>query len=208
MQSVLGSPVTKLAAPYRHATSEDVPEMPELVNIAGDGLPLYLWAKQADVGESPWDVAIKRARRGMGGFAYDNTVVREEGGKIAACLIGYPLRSAPQVYDHNAVPGMLAPFHELEDILPSTWFVSVLATFPEHRGRGFGTELLQVAETLAHESQCAGLSLIVSDANAGARRLYERHGYSEKATRPIVKEDWDHAGQNWVLLAKDFRDKA
>ena len=49
------------------------------------------------------------------------------------------------------------------------------------------------------------MSLVVSDANAGARRLYERHGYSEKAMRPIVKEDWEHAGHNWVLLVKDFR---
>jgi ribosomal protein S18 acetylase RimI-like enzyme len=208
MPSVWGSPVTKLAAPYRRTTSEDVPELPELVNIAGDGLPLYLWAKLAEAGESPWDVATNRAKRGMGGFAFGNTVVREEGGKIAACLIGYPLSSAPQVYSHNDVPAMVAPLHELENIVPGTWFINVLATFPEYRGRGFGTELLHVAERLAHDAQCAGLSLIVSDANAGARRLYERHGYNERATRPIVKEDWEHAGQNWVLLLKDFRQAA
>ena len=197
--------MTNLAAPYRRATSEDVPEMPELVNMAGNGLPLYLWAKQAGAGESPWDVAVNRARRGLGGFAYENTVVREEAAKIAGCLIGYPLLSATQVYDRKDVPVMLASMYELEDLVPSTWFINVLATYPEFRGRGFGTELLQVAETLAHHSRCAGMSLVVSDANAGARRLYERHGYSEKAMRPIVKEDWEHAGHNWVLLVKDFR---
>jgi ribosomal protein S18 acetylase RimI-like enzyme len=197
--------MTKLAAPYRCATSQDVPELPELVNTAGDGLPLYLWAKQAGASESPWDVAVNRARRGIGGFAHENIVVREEGAKIAACLIGYPLSSAPQVYDRKDVPSMLAPMYELEHLVPRTWFVNVLATFPEYRGRGFGTELLHIAETLAHDSQCAGLSLIVSDANVGARRLYERHGYSQQATRPIVKEDWAHAGHNWVLLVKNSR---
>jgi ribosomal protein S18 acetylase RimI-like enzyme len=194
-----------LAAPYRRATSEDVPELPELVNLAGDGLPLHLWAKLAGADESPWDVAAKRAKSGEGGFAYENTVIREDGGKIAACLIGYPLSSAPQVYKPNDVPAMVAPLYELEHLAPGTWYVNVLATFSKFQGKGIGTELLQVAETLAHDSQCAGLSLIVSDANVGARRLYERHGYGEQATRPIVKEDWEHAGQNWVLLVKDFR---
>ena len=195
----------KLVAPYRRATSEDVPELPELVNIAGDGLPLYLWAKLANSGESPWDVAIDRARRGVGGFAFDNTVVRDEGGKIASCLIGYPLTSAPHVYSHNNAPASVAPLYELEATVPESWYINVLATFSEYRGRGFGTELLHVADMLALDAQCAGLSLVVSDANTGARRLYERHGYKERATRPIVKEGWEHAGQNWMLLVKDLQ---
>lgn len=194
----------KLAAPYRRATSEDVPELPELINMAGDGLPLHLWARQATGDQTPWDVGIDRARRGAGGFAYQNTVVREEGGKIAACLVGYPLTGAPEVFDPDAVPALVVPLYELEHLVPGTWYINALATYPDYRGRGFGVGLLQVAETLARESRCVGLSLIVSDANIGARQLYERHGYSERATRPIVKEDWEHAGKNWVLMVRGF----
>jgi GNAT superfamily N-acetyltransferase len=178
--------------------------MAELVNIAGDGLSLYMWAKLADAGEPPCDVGVKRARRGIGGFAYRNTVVREEGGKIAACLIGHPLRSSATASNHEDVPAMLVPLLELENIVPGTWYINVLATFPEYRGRGFGSELLLLAEELADETRCTGLSLIVSDANIGARRLYERHGYVERATRSIVKEDWEHPGRNWLLLSKDL----
>jgi ribosomal protein S18 acetylase RimI-like enzyme len=202
MLGVLGIPVKRLTAPYRRATSEDAPKMAELVNIASHGLAQYLWGKLAGAGESPWDVGLKRARRGIGGFAYRNTVVREAEGRIAACLVSYPLRDAPQLYDQ--VPIMLAPMFELENIVPGTWFVNVLATYAEHRGKGYGTELLHIAEVLAHDAQCGGMSLILSDANAEARRLYERHGYGEHATRPIVKEDWEHSGQNWVLLVKAF----
>jgi RimJ/RimL family protein N-acetyltransferase len=46
------------------------------------------------------------------------------------------------------------------------------------------------------------MSVIVSDANAGARRLYERCGYRETATRAMVKEGWQNEGRNWVLLTK------
>lgn len=196
--------MTELSAPYRRATSDDVPELPELVNIAGHGLPLYLWGKLAGPGESPWDVAINRAKRGKGGFAFDNTVVREEGGKIAACMIAYRLSNAPTVYSHDDVPAVVAPLYELENVVPGTWYINVLASFPEYRGRGYGAELLQLSELMARDAQCKGLSLIVSDENTAARRLYERHGYTERATLPIVKEGWEHAGENWVLLVKDL----
>lgn len=202
MLGVLGAWVKRLTAPYRRATSEDAPKMAELVNIASHGLALYLWGKQAGAGESPWDVGLKRARRGIGGFAYRNTVVREAEDKIAACLVSYPLRDAPQLYDQ--VPTMLAPMFELENIVPGTWFVNVLATYAEHRGKGYGTELLRIAELLARDAKCAGLSLVVSDGNTGALRLYERNGYVEHATRSIVKEKWEHSGKNWVLLVKDL----
>ncbi|NJO33793.1 MAG: hypothetical protein HC869_12240 [Rhodospirillales bacterium] len=46
------------------------------------------------------------------------------------------------------------------------------------------------------------MSVIVSDANPGARRLYERCGYREAAVRTMVKDDWQNDGRNWVLLTK------
>jgi ribosomal protein S18 acetylase RimI-like enzyme len=46
------------------------------------------------------------------------------------------------------------------------------------------------------------MSVIVSDTNAGARRLYERHGYRVIATRAKVKEEWQNDGKEWVLLTK------
>ena len=177
--------------------------MAELVNIAGDGLPLYLWAKTARPGQSAWDVGRERAKRGTGGFAYRNTVIREKDGKIAACLIGYPLADSPEPIDED-VPAMLVPLLELEGIVPGTWYVNVLATYPEHRGEGLGTELLGIAEQLATDTRRRGLSLIVSDANPGARRLYERQGYSRHATRPIIKEDWQHSGEYWLLMFKNL----
>jgi ribosomal protein S18 acetylase RimI-like enzyme len=193
---------TRLLKPFRRATSNDATDMAELVNIAGDGLPLYLWAKKALPGQSAWDVGRERASRGMGGFAYRNTIVREELGKTTACLIGYPLRDSPELSAED-IPAMLVPLLELERLVPNSWFINVLATYPEYRGKGFGSELLRIAETLASDSECAGMSLIMSDGNAGARRLYERHGYREHATRPIVKEDWTHSGRNWELMVKD-----
>ena len=55
---------------------------------------------------------------------------------------------------------------------------------------------------LAAAAGSSGLSIIVSDANAGARRLYGRCGYREIATRLMVKERWQNPGTDCVLLLK------
>jgi ribosomal protein S18 acetylase RimI-like enzyme len=178
--------------------------MAELVNMAGEGLPLYLWTSMAVEGQSPWDVGRERARRESGGFSYRNTIVREESGRVVALLIGYPLDDAPASTDYSDIPSMFVPMQQLEDMVPGTWYVNVLATYPESRGRGIGSELLSIAEGIAARLSKRALSIIVADTNTGARRLYEHHGYSEMARRTIVKDDWGHPGTDWVLLLKDL----
>ena len=191
-----------LPAGYRPANLDDAFAMAELVNMAGEGLPLYLWANMAVEGQSPWEVGQERARRESGAFSYRNTVVREESGRAVASLVGYPLDDDPTPADYSDMPPMFVPLQQLEDMAPGTWYVNVLATYPEFRGRGHGSDLLSIAEMMAIELSKRGLSIIVADTNTGARRLYERHGYDEIARRAMVKEDWDHPGTHWVLLLK------
>ena len=40
----------------RPATPGDATMLAELVNHAGEGMPLYLWHQMAERGEAPWDV--------------------------------------------------------------------------------------------------------------------------------------------------------
>ena len=192
----------ELHPPHRWATIDDADPMTRLVNFAGEGMPEYLWTKMADDGQSPWDIGRERARRETGGFSYRNTVVRDDEGEVTACLIGYPLPDEPEAVDYDELPPMFRPLQELEDLAPRTWYVNVLAAFPEHRGKGYGGQLLAIAEDLARDTNRDGLSIIVSDANSGARRLYERAGYQEIATRPMHKGGWENDGENWVLLIK------
>lgn len=188
--------------PFRQATPDDAKAMAELVNFAGEGMPVYLWTKMAKAGESPWDIGRQRAQRDSGGFSYRNTVLRDDAGKPAAALIGYPLPFEPDPVNYDEMPAMFVPLQQLEDLAAGTWYVNVLATYPDYRGKGFGSGLLAIAEKLARNTGRNGLSIIVSDANDGARRLYARQGYKEIAARPMVKEDWENRGENWVLLRK------
>jgi hypothetical protein len=126
-----------LAPPLRAATPADAPALAELINFAGEGLPLFLWGRMAEPGETAWDVGRRRARRDEGGFSWRNATVAEpEGGAVAACLIGYPLPEAPEPIDPARTPPMSVPLEELERLAPGTWYVNVLAAYPRWRGRG------------------------------------------------------------------------
>lgn len=191
-----------LKPPFRRATIEDAPALAELVNYAGEGLPHYLWSTLANPGEDPWNVGLVRAAREEGSFSYRNAYMIEHDGQCAGALIGYEIGDQPEPIPAD-MPAMFVPLQELENLAPGTWYVNVLAVMPQFRRRGLGSALLGLADDVARERARPGLSVIVSDANAGARRLYERCGYAERASRPMIKERWRNAGQNWVLLTKE-----
>ena len=190
----------------RDARKRDRAELAQLINLAGEGLPLYLWRQMARAGEDPWEIGQERAARNSGGFSYRNSVVAEVDGSIAGALVGYPVAADPEPVDPSSVPPMFAPLLELESLAAGTWYVNAVATFPDARGLGVGSRLMEWAEHRADVLGLRGTSLIVSDANRGARRLYERLGYEDVARRPMVKEQWQNAGDNWVLMIKDQPD--
>lgn len=187
----------------RPAIPDDAPALAELINVAGEGLPLHLWGRMAEPGETAWDVGRRRARRDVGGFSWRNTTVVEEAGAVVACLVGYPLPEALEPLDLGQTPPMFVPLEELERLAPGTWYINVLAAYPERRGQGLGTMLIRRAAELAAAAGSRGTSIIVADSNEGARRLYERTGHVERARRAAVKEDWDGAVREWVLLVKE-----
>jgi ribosomal protein S18 acetylase RimI-like enzyme len=189
----------RLDPPLRLARVEDAPVLARLVNYAGEGLPLHLWTGMAEPGEDPWAVGARRQARKA---AEGKIVVVDDGAGPVAGLTGYPIGPAPEPTD--GVPAMFVPLQELENRALDSWYVNVLATLPEARGRGLGTRLLGVAEDVAHDLSLRRLSIIVADANRGARRLYERQGYAEAERRPMVKDGWQNDGTEWVLLLKSI----
>jgi ribosomal protein S18 acetylase RimI-like enzyme len=189
----------------RDARRSDCPGLAELIDIAGEGLPRYLWTRIAGPGEDPQEIGRQRAARETGSFSYRNGVVAEVDGTLAGALIGYPVSTEPTAIDPASTPPMFLPLLELENLAAGTWYVNAVATFPDARGLGVGSQLMAWAERQANALGLRGTSLIVSDANRGARRLYERLGYEEVARRPMVKERWQHQGDNWVLMIKDQR---
>lgn len=188
---------------FRPATKADAPALAELVNYAGEGLPLYLWTKLAKPGEDPWDVGRARAAREEGSFSYRNATVIEADGECAGCLIGYEIPDQPKPISPD-MPPMFVPFQELENLAPGTWYINVLAVQPRFRNRGLGVKLIELAEETARKAGKRGMSLIVADKNLGAQRLYLRQGYTQRASRKMVLGDWNTENEAGLLLVKEF----
>ncbi len=186
----------------RAAARSDCAELAQLINLAGESLPLYLWQQMAGADGDPWEIGRQRAARDSGSFSYRNSVVAEVDGEIAGALVGYPVADEPEAIDTDSTPAMWIPLLKLESCAAGTWYVNSVATFPEFRELGVGSKLMRWAEQHVLDLGLRGVSLIVSDANQGARRLYERLGYAATASRPMVKEQWQNDGKTWVLMIK------
>jgi ribosomal protein S18 acetylase RimI-like enzyme len=187
----------------RPARTEDASVLAELVNYAGEGMPLYLWGKMAKPGETAWELGRRRAARDTGSFSYRNATIIERAGHAAGTLIGYEIADAPEPVPPD-MPAMFVPLQELENLAPGTWYVNVLAVLPEFRNLGLGSRLLALADQTGRECGKRGISVIVADSNTGARRLYERSGCAETARSLMVKEGWVAEGREWVLMTKAF----
>ena len=193
--------MTNFDGTFRRATLDDVAALTELVEFAGEGLPLCLWTQLAGPGGDPWQIGRKRVSSETEGISYRHALIAERAGKTIGALIGYPLPDEPEPIE-GALPALLVPLHELMNMAAGTWYVHALAAYPQHRGCGLGTALLGEADKSATSAGTSGLSLITSDTNTGARRLYERTGFREAARRRMVKENWQHPGTGWVLMIK------
>lgn len=174
------NPSTKI----RKATAEDVEQLAKLIDIAGEGIPTWLWAKTTNGTQTPLDVGKERARRTAGGFSYTNALVIENNERPGGMVLSYAIDEAP---DDNPddLPGPIAPFVELEKRSIGTWYINALAVFAEHRGLGLGTQLMKRVERLALDSGYEKMSIQVYAQNHGAVKLYKRLGYTQSASSPV-----------------------
>src|SRR6478735_3169548 len=129
----------------RPARPDDALLLAQLVNDAGEGLPLYLWSKTAGPGETAWDVGRRRAAREEASFSYRNSTIIEHKGDAVGCLIGYGIVPSPLPIAGD-MPAMFVPLQQLENLALNTWYVNVLAIRPQFRGMGLGTQLLTHAD--------------------------------------------------------------
>lgn len=198
---------TFLEPPLRRARRDESRRVAELMDVAGHGLPAYLWSLSAAEGREPLDVGAERAASESGNFSYRNAVVAEEDGEAVAMLLAYRLPDSPEPVDLEETPEVVRPLVELELLAPGTFYVNGLAALPGYRGQGLGSKLLDAANGLAAEAGCDELSIEVFEQNEGAVRLYESHGYRTVARRPAVPHpSYPYGGDVLLMTRKVARD--
>lgn len=192
----------------RLAKPDDAEDLARLIDIAGEGIPSWLWAKSADVGQSPLDFGISRARRETGGFSYKNALIAERSGDVLGMVLSYPIDAAA-AEDADDLPPPIAPFVVLEAQSVGTWYVNALAVRAGAQGGGIGCALLEAAEEQAAEAGYSKLSIQVYAQNTGAVRLYHRLGFKTVSRSPVLMHPCQpYYTGDVLLLLKPIRARA
>ena len=175
---------TQITQRIRQAESSDAESLAKLIDLAGEGIPNWLWTRACVEGQTPLEIGIERAKRKNGGFSYTNALVSVAGGTPIGMVLSYPITEAP-TENPDDLPPPIAPFVALEKLSVNTWFINALAVFATGQNRGVGSQLLAAAENLARTNGFNKMSIQVYAQNTGAVRLYARHGYTQVASDPV-----------------------
>jgi len=179
-------------------------DLARLLNLAGEGIPKYLWQAEAEAGESPLDVGARRAARNEGSFSYLNIKVCTADDKLLGMCLSYAQPDPYEIGDLNNYSSVVRPLVLLESKAPGSWYINALATFEPYRGQGVASMLLEDAEQQAKAQGVTQLSLIVATENNSAVSLYESSGYHAFAEEAVVDYPGALHGGEWLLMLKNL----
>jgi ribosomal protein S18 acetylase RimI-like enzyme len=192
-------------ARLRQARVSDALDLACLIDCASRGLALWLWSTLRGAGQSSIEVGRHRIRTLTASpLHYAAFTVAEIDGAVAGALTGRLIPLRYERGDSADLPEVYAPLLELEAVAAGSWYLNVVAVYPEFRGQGLGSALLRKAEEIARLADAPQISLIVEEANAGALKLYLQTGFRESKRRPFIPFPGSADRGDWILLRKDI----
>lgn len=93
---------------------------------------------------------------------------------------------------------------ERQPIGDNELFITMLGVDTSCRGRGIGSRLLAYAEELARQSGRGCVALAVVSDNTGAKRLYERHGFTAGPEHRSRLLEWAADDPGYFKMVKEL----
>ncbi|SDC54435.1 Acetyltransferase (GNAT) family protein [Paenibacillus sp. UNCCL117] len=129
-------------------------------------------------------------------FSLANVRLLELDGRVAGIALVYPGSEAARLDRH--LSELIAARYPGEEVVfdreaeEDELYIDSLCVFPQFRGQGVGTRLLEAVIAEAGAAGWSKLSLNVEQFNVNARRLYERMGFSVTGQFVIANHDYFH----------------
>ena len=187
---------------FRPAAKADASALAVLVDIAGEGLPAYLWSTLKAPGNrsSRSAASAPHGRRAASPTAMPWSPRSMARSPPASSATGSTIPTI-SVTSKQSLP-LVRPLVLLEAKAPGSWYVNVLATFPEFRRQGSAWRCSASPRQKAREAGAPALSVIVAGENVRAARLYAAAGYEARAAEPIFAFPGCPHGGDWLLMVK------
>ena len=170
----------------RKATINDCRSIAELALMAGEGIPAYFWEQSRKANQDIIEIGALNASSECDNFSYQNACLALVDNEIAGMLLAYRLPDSENSDDLKDLPEFIRPLIELEQCVPDSFYVNMLATYPKYRNKGIGKKLMEIVGKLAVEACCTTISVEVFEQNEGALRLYQHLGYQVIEQRHVV----------------------
>ena len=93
---------------------------------------------------------------------------------------------------------------ELEEIPVGSYYVNIIAVYPQHRRSGAGAALMRDAERLARQQNFRPMSLCTFEDDPGLMGFYGRQGFETQARRAIEPHPAIAMAGYFVLLIREL----
>ncbi|MBV59953.1 MAG: GNAT family N-acetyltransferase [Nevskiales bacterium] len=184
----------------RNATPNDAPTILDMVDLAGEGIPRYLWRTGARNGESPLEAGLRQMSERQGEFSFTHSRVYAHQDAVVGVCQAFDLDSVRDRRDIQNCCDVIRGLVELEQMAQGSWYINALATASSLRGRGVGRALLADSVRRADALGLRQVSLIVSSNNRPAKALYDRLGFRFEAQRVAEQFPEQGHGGEWILM--------
>ncbi len=193
------APANMASVLIRRAVPSDARDIADLVLLSAERFLPAVFGNRI----RPALCRLARGSRTLFSHIHAQTAVQGSeatGGAVQGALLGYAgsEKAAEDPATGLALflalgPGLLARLGKLlilqrtiGKLAADEWYVSNVAVYPEHRGRGIGTTLMAAGEEEAVRSGCARIVLDVETDHEPAIALYRSLGYAvERETGPL-----------------------
>lgn len=190
----------------RNATPNDASTILNMVDLAGEGIPRYLWRAHAQHGESPLEAGLRQTAERSGEFSFTHSRVYSHDNAIVGVCQAFDLDSVRDNRRIHNCCDVIRGLVELEELAQGSWYINALATASGVRGRGVGRSLLADSARRADALGLRQVSLIVSSNNQPAKALYDRLGFRFEAQRVAESFPEQVNGGEWILMLADTAD--
>ncbi len=191
----------------RHALRSDAADLAILDNLAGIGLTHWVWKTVGRIDRTEDAYAYGREQH-LDDTSYSgwrNATVAVDGELVlgmSTCYINPEnnMENLPELAELERLAPALAPILELRKAAAGHWYIDCLAVYPQARGRGIGTLLMDDFINRAPVSGAPAMSLIAENGNSRALQLYRSRGFDIAASRPFLEFEGSSQSTEWMLL--------
>jgi ribosomal protein S18 acetylase RimI-like enzyme len=193
----------------RDAVEGDARALAEVCIMAGHGV-MELFYEGLVPGKSVIDCVMARRILDRDSFATIKRwrVATDGAGNFLGALNSMPHRVLMKAPDDPLLDEArlrpIAGLLELEESAGDSYYVNIIAVFPQHRGSGAGYALMLEAERLAREQKFQRMSLCTFDGDPGLLKFYRRQGFATKDSRPIGTHPAIGATGNFVMMTREL----